>query len=190
MTSLLLRLAAASLFLAPIFAACAGNDSATTTPGITTESPNAVPSIGGPVNQPLPVQELSDPVEPSDGAIEVAASGLRFTQNYLKLKVGESVTIRLTNNDDVPHNLRIAGLDGRFGTEDDAVVTPDQVDPGQVGELTFAPAAPGVYTFQCDFHPTLMGGEIVAGDATPIPAQVPLPTEDPEDQPASTQPVE
>jgi plastocyanin len=109
----------------------------------------------------------------------MAASGLQFEQNYLSTSPGETVTIRLTNEDSVPHNLRIAGVDGQFTTEDDAVTTPEQVDAGQTGELTFAPPTDGVYTFQCDFHPASMGGEIVVGDATPIPAVTPAPTEEP-----------
>ena len=181
MPSLILRLAAVCLLVSPLLAACGGDDSASNTPGVTTQTPNAFPSVGGPQNQPAPPQELdSEPVEASNGVIEIAASGTLFQQNYLHLNVGDAVTIRLTNQDSTPHNLRIAGLDGQFNTEDDAVTSPDQVDPGQSGELTFAPPAAGVYTFHCDFHPTLMGGEIVVGDATPIPAAA-APTDTPED---------
>lgn len=180
MIPLLLRLAAPCLLLAALFAACSNDDEPIPSGGLITQTPNVVPSVGGPQQQPPPAQALSaEPVEPSDGVIEVAASGLQFTQNYLKTNPGDTVTIRLTNEDDVPHNLRLAGVDGQFNTEDDAVTTPEQVNAGQVGELTFAPPADGVYTFQCDFHPASMGGEIVVGDATPIEAVTPAPTEEP-----------
>lgn len=171
MTPLLLRIAAVCLLLAPILAACGDDDaSPQQSTGPITQTPNVIPSIGGPQEQPTPAQALdADPAQPSDGVIEIAASGLLFSPNYLKLNAGESVTIRVTNQDSVAHDLRIAGVDGEFDTEDDAVTTPDRIEPGQVGELTFAPPTDGVYTFQCDFHPTLMGGEIVVGDATPIP---------------------
>lgn len=180
MTPLLLRLAIACLLLAALFAACSNDDEPIPSGGLITQTPNVVPSIGGPRQQPPPGQALSQkPVEPSGGVIEIAASGIQFAQNYLRTSPGETVTIRLTNEDSVPHNLRIAGVDGQFNTEDDAVTTPEQVDAGQVGELAFAPPIDGVYTFQCDFHPASMGGEIVVGDATPIPAVTPAPTEEP-----------
>jgi plastocyanin len=182
MSPLFLRLAAACLLLAPLLAACGGDDDATPSGGLVTQTANAIPSVGAPQEQPPPVQELSsEPAEPSDGVIEIAVSGQQFEQNYLKVQPGDSVTIRLTNNDDVPHNMRLAGIDGQFDTEDDALTSPDKVDPGQVGELTFAPPTAGVYTFRCDFHPDIMGGEIVVGDATPIPALTPEPTEAPAD---------
>ena len=180
MIPVLLRLAATCLLFVALFAACSNDDEPIPSGGLATQTPNVVPSVGGPQQQPPPAQALSpEPVEPSDGVIEVAASGQQFTQNYLKMTPGDTVTIRLTNEDDVPHNLRIAGVDGQFTTEDDAVTTPEQVDAGQVGELTFAPPTDGVYTFQCDFHPTSMGGEIVVGDAAPIPAVTAAPTEEP-----------
>ena len=77
------------------------------------------------------------------------------------MTLGETVTIRLTNGDSVPHNLRIAGPDGQYETEDDAVTEPDQVNAGGSGELSFAPQIAGAYTFRCDFHPTQMGGQVV-----------------------------
>jgi len=77
--------------------------------------------------------------------------------------------------------LRIAGLDGQFDTEDDAVANPSQIEGGGgVGELTFAPLAAGAYSFRCDFHPTTMGGQIVVGDATPGSAPTASPAGSPQ----------
>jgi plastocyanin len=144
--------------------ACSSGDSTSsaTHTALSTEPPP------GPRDQPAPAQPLnSQAVEPQGGVIEITASGQRFEQNYLRIPLGQSITIRLTNSDNTPHSLRIAGLDGKFDTEDDAVTNPAQIEGGGVGELTFAPLSAGAYTFRCDFHPTTMGGQIVVGDATP-----------------------
>jgi plastocyanin len=144
--------------------ACSSGDSTSsaTRTALSTEPP------AGPRDQPAPAQPLGpQAVEPQGGVIEITASGQHFEQNYVRIPLGQSVTIRLTNNDNTPHSLRIAGLDGQFDTEDDAVTNPAQIEGGGVGELTFAPLSAGAYTFRCDFHPTTMGGQIVVGDATP-----------------------
>lgn len=158
--------------------ACSSGDSTSSA----TRTVLSTASPAGPRNQPAPAQPL-DPqaVEPQDGVIEITASGLRFEQNYLRIPLGQSVTIRLTNNDSTPHSLRIAGLDGQFNTEDDAVANPAQIEGGGgVGELTFAPLSAGAYTFRCDFHPTTMGGQIVVGDATPGSVPTASPTASPQ----------
>lgn len=122
-------------------------------------------SIAGPRQQPAPAQPLAArPAEPTDGAFEISASGGKFVGNYLATPVGEAVIIRVTNDDTAKHNLRIAGLDGQFETEDDAIIEPPAIEPGGVGELTFAPPVGGSYTFRCDFHPKSMGGQIDVGE--------------------------
>jgi plastocyanin len=157
--------------------ACSSGDSTSSA----TRTVLSTASPAGPRDQPAPAQPL-DPqaVEPQDGVIEVTASGLRFEQNYLRIPLGQSVTIRLTNDDNTPHSLRIAGLDGQFDTEDDAVANPSQIEAGGVGELTFAPLSAGAYTFRCDFHPTTMGGQIVVGGATPGSVPTASPTASPQ----------
>src|SRR5438445_10727291 len=164
MRSVLPSSIAGTLIIACLCIACSSGDSTSsaTRTALSTEPP-AVPR-----DRPPPAQSL-DPqaVEPQGGVIEIAASGQHFEQNYLRIPLGQSVTIRLTNNDNTPHSLRIAGLDGQFDTEDDAVTNPAQIAAGGVGELTFAPLSAGAYTFRCDFHPTTMGGQIVVGNATP-----------------------
>lgn len=146
---------------------------------------NVQPSIAGPQPQPYPAQPLgTEQTQSAQGVIEISASGSLFAQNNLAVQVGESVILRVTNGDSTPHNLRLAGIDGVFDTEDDAVTVPDSIENVQVGELTFAPPADGFYTFRCDFHPTTMGGMITAGQPagpapTPDPSPSPSPTESP-----------
>jgi plastocyanin len=129
----------------------------------TATSPPA--SIDGPQEQPEPAQPLdSEVTEPSGGAVEITIEGNRFAPNNIEVPVGEDVAIRVSNADNSTHNLRIAGIDGRFETEDDAVTEPPQLEEGALGEVNFAPGIAGGYTFRCDFHPGAMGGRITASE--------------------------
>ncbi len=156
-----MRLAPALLLLlvAALFAAaCADDDDSGD--GVATETPNLFPSQAAPQEQPDPVQALDATLaEPVDGVIEVTLLDILFSPNNLHVPLDDAVTIRLTNNDPATHTMRVAGIDGRYDTEDDAVVS--MIGPGAVEELTFDGAAAGVYTFRCDLHPGSMGGVIV-----------------------------
>lgn len=151
--------------------ACGGDDEDGGSPTVTA----GIPSVAGPQPQPQPAQPLDAPAQPRDGVFEISVQGSKFIGNNLVMPVGESVVVRLTNDDTASHNLRIAGIDGQFETEDDAVTEPASIDPEGVGELTFAPPVAGTYTFRCDFHPTTMGGQIDAGGSggthAPTPSQ-------------------
>ena len=149
----------------------------------------AVPTVAASLPQPEPAQPVdAEQAIPTNGVIELAVEGNLFVDNHLAVPLAESVVIRLTNNDTVPHNLRLAGTDGEWDTEDDAVTTPEQIDGGGVGELTFAPQVDGYYTFRCDFHPTTMGGRIVAGEPSGPPETAATPTPSP--TPAGASPTE
>ncbi len=113
--------------------------------------------------QPEVVQELDEQAAAATGGvIEIAAADIQFSPNNFTVMVGESVTIRVKNSDAISHNLRIAGLDGEYDTDDDAVTLPEAINDGESGELNFAPPVVGAYTFQCDFHPASMGSQVVA----------------------------
>lgn len=139
--------------------ACGEDEPSDTSTPVPTSPPA---SIGGPQPQPTPGQALDTVVtEPRDGVVEIAAQDMAFAGNNIKVTVAEPVIIRVTNEGEAVHNLRIAGVDGVFETEDDAVTEPAEIGPRGVGEVTFAPSLPGAYTFRCDFHST-MGGQVTA----------------------------
>ena len=111
--------------------------------------------------QPQPVQALDTATtEPENELIEVTVRGAAYNGNNLEIPLGQATTIRVENQDGQPHNLRIAGVDGQYGTEDDAVTNPETISGGEQGEVIFAPQVPGAYTFRCDFYPGSMGGRI------------------------------
>ena len=150
----------AALLIVPALAAACGGDDAPE-PAARPETPAAL-SPTGVLVQPDPVQPIdTQAVEASDGVIEVTIHDSLFIGNNLLVPAGSSAKIDVSNRDDQPHNLRIAGFDGVYQTEDDAVTTPDPIAAHGSGSLEFAPAVPGAYTFRCDYHPGSMGGQVV-----------------------------
>ena len=128
----------------------------------TAASDGPTPSAGQP-KAPSPAQEIqSEFVEPTDGVIETDSEDNFFTLNNFAIKVGESVTIRLTNPGIEPHNLRIAGLDGDWFTDDDFAT--GILQNGGVDEFTFVLDAPATLVFRCDVHPAPMWGQITVSE--------------------------
>ena len=155
-------LGAALVAGALIVIACGGDDD-----NVTTEPTVDVPQDTAPApspqlqTQPEPVQQLDEQASPpADGIIEIAAAEAKFAPNRWNMELGDTVTIRVVNSDSQQHNLRLAGLDGAYETDDDALISPDPVAPGETGELTFVPQVSGNYSFRCDFHRESMGGRI------------------------------
>lgn len=173
------------------FGAC-GDDDDDSADVESATSPAAFPSVGHPGAQPAPPQALDrTATESQDGVIEISTAGTLFVGNLLAVPIGQAVTIRVTNGDSVTHNLRVAGSDGMFETEDDAVTTPDSIGTGAIGELSFSPPVDGYFTFRCDFHPATMGGQIVAGSPSepPVTQEVtasPTPSASPEGEASET----
>ena len=84
-----------------------------------------------------------------------------FEANEFTVAPGTTLTFNLTNDGTAIHNMRTAGADNEFGTDDDAVSDPDLVTAGGTATLEWtAPDEPGTYDFYCDFHTTDMTGTI------------------------------
>ncbi len=105
---------------------------------------------------------------PAAATLNVSQGDTFFDPNELVASPGQEVTFNITNAGQAVHNLRIAGPDGEYETEDDAVVAPigeGGLPPGDTASLQWtAPGQPGVIKFRCDFHPTAMTGTIAVGD--------------------------
>jgi len=159
-------LAATSLSLA----ACGGDDETVEplpTVAVVQNTASAPPTIQIQA-QPTPSQPLDATASPAEaGVIAIEARDAKFIRNRWTLAVGESVTLRLNNADSQQHNLRLAGPDGEYETQDDAITVPEAVNGGESGELTFAPLVQGGYTFRCDFHRDSMGGSIEVQPGVP-----------------------
>lgn len=82
------------------------------------------------------------------------------TNATLEVSVGEAITFDLVNDGVAAHNMRIAGPDNEYDTDDDLVSDPDLFLGGDEGTLTFTIDEAGTFNYRCDFHPTDMLGQI------------------------------
>ena len=84
-----------------------------------------------------------------------------FATKAFSVKAGNTVTFDLANSGKVPHNMRIAPLNGDFAAVTSVVSNPEVILNGKSGTLQWkAPAEPGTYKFRCDIHPAEMTGTI------------------------------
>jgi plastocyanin len=84
-----------------------------------------------------------------------------FDPNELTVPAGAEVTINLTNDGTAIHNMRVAGADNEYNTDDDAVSEEELVNAGDSAVVNWtSPDEAGEVDFQCDFHPSDMIGTI------------------------------
>jgi uncharacterized cupredoxin-like copper-binding protein len=90
--------------------------------------------------------------------LDVSASDTAFEPAALTVEAGKSFRINLVNNGTLVHNLRVAGPDGAFRTDDDVAIT--AVNPGASGQVVGKMDAPGMYQFRDDFNQTILIGTL------------------------------
>ena len=94
-------------------------------------------------------------------SFDVTMGDNTFDPAEFSVPAGATVTFNLTNEGAAIHNMRIAGEDGDYNTDDDAASDPDIVSAGDTAVVEWtAPDEAGEIDFQCDFHPTDMLGTI------------------------------
>jgi plastocyanin len=78
-----------------------------------------------------------------------------FEPKEFTVKTGQKVTFNLKNDGAAIHNMRVAGADNEYNTDDDALSDPSQFSPGDTGTLEWtAPDKAGEIDLKCEFHPT------------------------------------
>jgi len=81
-----------------------------------------------------------------------------YKPNEFRVQAGEEVTLKVTNEGQAVHTVRLAGPDNRYETDDDTQVDPEMIKPTQTASLVWtAPIEPGTYNFRCDYHPEETG---------------------------------
>jgi nitrite reductase (NO-forming) len=127
------------------------------------ESPASVTSQSTPQgDHTFPTELTATPTPTAEGAtVEVSMRDNLFEPKEITVEAGQKVTFDLANGGALPHNMRIAGPDGKYNTGDDTVSSPDVVLGNQKGTLEWLGAAQaGSIPFQCDIHPGVMSGTI------------------------------
>jgi plastocyanin len=100
----------------------------------------------------------------AEGNIATSMGDNFFDSNEVSVAAGAVVTFDLVNEGIAIHNMRIAGSDGEYNTEDDTISDPELFTPGDTGTLEWtAPDQAGEIIFRCDFHPIDMIGTITVG---------------------------
>lgn len=109
----------------------------------------------------------ADGGEPGPGA-DTVVMGDNFFQlgdqkePAIPVAAGAPVTLDISNGGLNIHNMRAAGADGEYDTDDDAVSDPDTLSGGDTATISLNFSEAGESPFRCDFHPIEMVGTIVA----------------------------
>ncbi|HXG35611.1 MAG TPA: cupredoxin domain-containing protein, partial [Dehalococcoidia bacterium] len=134
--------------------------------------------VFGPEEQPTSEQEgIQIPADQATRELSVEASDRGqperdsfFLPNVLSIQVNETVKINVKNAGQVTHNLRLAGVDGAYGSTDDFVTSPLLLEPGEEGFVVVRFDQPGQYFFRCDIHAQVQTGVLnVTSSGTPAP---------------------
>ena len=92
--------------------------------------------------------------------VDIAANNIQFDKNRIEVPAGAQVTVRLTNQEQAPHNW--AAYESAQNLAQPIVRGPVFSGPNQTKNTTFtAPSQPGTYYFQCDVHPNMNGQLVV-----------------------------
>ena len=81
-----------------------------------------------------------------------------YRPDEFRVQAGQRVTLKVKNEGQAVHTVRLAGPDGRYETDDDTQIDPPMIKPGETVALAWtAPTEPGTYNFRCDYHPEETG---------------------------------
>jgi len=109
-----------------------------------------------------------------------------FSPNDITIEANKKYILELRNRGKAPHNLRIAGPDLQFDTEDD--IASELINGGKTGTLPLEMTVTGTFPFRCDPHAVEMEGTLTVWvkPFIPSPTPSPSPTPTPEATPTPT----
>ena len=98
----------------------------------------------------------------ADQEFQITMGDNTFERAEFSVSGGETVTFHIRNTGTAVHNVRIAGADNEYITDDDALSLPTLVYGAESATLDWtAPGPGGTFDFRCDFHPAAMVGKII-----------------------------
>src|SRR4030042_6340343 len=100
-----------------------------------------------------------------------------FSPNDITIRANQKYIFELRNRGKAPHNLRIAGPDLEFDTEDD--IASELIDGGKTGTLPLEMTVTGTFPFRCDPHAVEMEGTLTVWVKPEIPSPTPSPSPTP-----------
>ena len=128
------------------------------------------PILGLPGTVPPCGQKNAQPQQSSVTIIVTGDTEFAMADNFfdldgsinptLEIAAGDTVSFTVPNVGQSIHNLRLAGPDGEYNTDDDFVSDPNGHAGGEQGTLEFSLGEAATFPYRCDFHPTEMVGEV------------------------------
>jgi plastocyanin len=100
-----------------------------------------------------------------------------FSPNNITIRANQKYIFELRNRGDAPHNLRIAGPDLEFDTDDD--IASELIDGGKTGTFALEMTTAGTFPFRCDPHAVEMEGTLTVWAKPTIPSPTASPTPSP-----------
>ncbi|MCI0783723.1 MAG: cupredoxin domain-containing protein, partial [Chloroflexi bacterium] len=118
--------------------------------------PTVITTTGVIVIAEATATETPAPEEDFDEEFDLGMEDDRYAPDALVIGAGTKVKLNLINLGEFVHNIRIAGPDGIYDTDDDIVS--EDVLPGETGELIFVVDEEGEYIFRDDFRRETLTG--------------------------------
>jgi len=114
---------------------------------------------------------LLAPGPAGETVFRVEISNSSFSPSKLTVRAGVDYILELRNRGGETGNLRIAGVDNEYDTDDDFASA--DVKPGKTVSLKFRIDEPGIYDFRSDSQPFAMMGTLTVWESPPIATLVP-----------------
>jgi uncharacterized cupredoxin-like copper-binding protein len=120
--------------------------------------PTVATTTGTIVVEDVAPTETPAPADAFDVELDVGMLDNAYEPDVLTIDAGKKVKLNLSNQGQFVHNIRIAGPDGVYETEDD-ILSAD-ILPGEKGELIVEIDKAGEYVFRDDFRKETMTGAL------------------------------
>ncbi|HEY5638955.1 MAG TPA: cupredoxin domain-containing protein [Dehalococcoidia bacterium] len=120
--------------------------------------PTVITTTGTIVVADATPSETPAPADDFDVELDVGMVDSVFEPDVLVIDAGTKVKLNLSNAGQFVHNLRIAGPDGEYETEDDLLSA--DILPGETGDLIIEFDDEGEYDFRDDFRKETMTGTL------------------------------
>lgn len=142
-------------------AAACGGSSAAPSPTIEFRTPSAPASTPSVAATASPKSSSTSQASTGQGLgnVSITAKDTKFSLDRIAVPAGAKVTVKMTNDDNLMHNIAFYPKKG----DSNPFFTADLFKgPGVSRTFSFtAPSTPGTYWFQCDAHPDQMNGQFI-----------------------------
>ena len=120
--------------------------------------PTVITTTGTIVITEVAATETPAPADDFEVELDIDMQDDGYVPDALVIGAGTKVKLNMTNLGEFVHNIRIAGPDGVYETDDD--ILSEDILPGETGELVFELDEEGEYVFRDDFRRETITGTL------------------------------